>query len=492
MKKVFLYMAALLLILMPMHTANAASAFSLTQGALAESDKEYSLLSEFFKGMQISSGYSGENDKYQISGTNSAQSKETQNGITYTDECNGGITGEFDPATGVFQGRFDYKQTDTGKDSSTGITVPYVLFNVVCHFTGSARPGDTTVKLNFRGTNALLEGHTKYFEINVTFTIEGELPFPEGGIATATPQQEETPTLEELMARVKTPARDSGIRFSDLAGQVEVCIPLGYDANGKEVYDDEAWTYAKLNMVLPYGSKIKVSEKSAMYLSYPDMTVVSSDKESIIILNIDPQVDPKRQTEMQLLWGNLKANVKKMMKDGSMQVEMSQAVAGIKGTTFIMEEDGAKSTLKVMDGVVEFTSKATGQSIMVNAGEMMSATASGFDPKQRFDAAAENAKWNTADIGKETSASEADMGLPLWALIVIIIAAVLVAAGTVAIITVSVKKRKHAPAQSFQNANGNKTHTIEERLDELKSLKTQGLITDAEYAEKRKRIINSI
>lgn len=47
---------------------------------------------------------------------------------------------------------------------------------------------------------------------------------------------------------------------------------------------------------------------------------------------------------------------------------MSQVVAGIKGTTFILEETGNSSTLKVLEGIVNLKSKS--KSIDVTSGNM--------------------------------------------------------------------------------------------------------------------------
>ena len=110
-------------------------------------------------------------------------------------------------------------------------------------------------------------------------------------------------------------------------------------------------------MVLPYGTMIKQQDNSYVLLSFPDMTTFETEKEGIIVLSNPPE----KESQIQLLWGNLKVNVKKMLKDGSMDIEMSQAVLGIKGTTFLLKEDGITSSLKVLDGTVQFTSKTTGQ-----------------------------------------------------------------------------------------------------------------------------------
>ncbi|OGD88561.1 hypothetical protein A2693_03585 [Candidatus Curtissbacteria bacterium RIFCSPHIGHO2_01_FULL_40_12] len=82
-----------------------------------------------------------------------------------------------------------------------------------------------------------------------------------------------------------------------------------------------------------------------------------------------------------------------MMKDGSMEVEMSQAVAGIKGTQFIINETKTESTIKVTGGTVKFTSKSTGASVDVVAGESVTASSKGLSEKTAFDPDEEEKNW---------------------------------------------------------------------------------------------------
>jgi len=73
-----------------------------------------------------------------------------------------------------------------------------------------------------------------------------------------------------------------------------------------------------------------------------------------------------------------------MFKDGALDLEMGQAVAGIKGTTLVLEEINGTSRLKVIKGEAEFTSKATGEKTLVRAGEEIYADKSGLGPKTGF------------------------------------------------------------------------------------------------------------
>jgi ferric-dicitrate binding protein FerR (iron transport regulator) len=104
----------------------------------------------------------------------------------------------------------------------------------------------------------------------------------------------------------------------------------------------------------------------------------------------------KKQSKIALLAGNIWANVKKMLKDGTMDIEMSQGVAGIKGTIFVCEENGGSSTLKVIEGDVQFTDKTTGRTTPVTSGNMITAGEEAV-PLSDFNILKEYAGWTKYD-----------------------------------------------------------------------------------------------
>jgi len=174
---------------------------------------------------------------------------------------------------------------------------------------------------------------------------------------------------------------DTRVRFSDLWGQVEISCPP--DVEG-------SWDVAKLGMVIYAECHIKTGEDSGVILSFPDMTTFTLKPESEIVV---PAPEGPEST-LSLLAGDIWANVKSMVKNGTMKVRMSQAVAGIKGTTFVLTETGTKSTISVIEGEVDFESTATGKSVSVGEGESVSATSAGLSEKTLFDVEAEMAEWS--------------------------------------------------------------------------------------------------
>lgn len=91
----------------------------------------------------------------------------------------------------------------------------------------------------------------------------------------------------------------------------------------------------------------------------------------------------------------------------------SQAVAGIKGTTFILEDTGKSTTLKVIEGDVELMDKANGKTEMVHTGESLSAYPTGLGVKTEFDIDKENASWESLSGIKQQNDSpeKKDFGL---------------------------------------------------------------------------------
>jgi hypothetical protein len=175
------------------------------------------------------------------------------------------------------------------------------------------------------------------------------------------------------------PPKDSGVKFSGVSGEVSIrpdCNPL-------------AWRGAGLKSIISIYDHIRTEEDSSAILSFADMTTFVMKPETEIIIDTPPEKDSK----VDLVMGKVWTNFKKMMKDGTMEVQMSQAVSGIKGTIIVCEDTGDSSTLKVLDGIASLRSKTTGEEILVNAGEMATANASGLSQTTPFDIQNENTSW---------------------------------------------------------------------------------------------------
>lgn len=285
-------------------------------------------------------------------------------------------------------------------------------------------------------------------------TGAAEVPEPTAPAAAAVPSEsgswwggaDEKPEYYPTYNPTYKPAyiENAIVRFGDLHGEVNV-RPAGSD--------EDDWIFVDINTPLKHGDIIRTLPKSGAILSFSDMSTYVMKEDTIIVLDLENE----RDTKIGIIAGTVWANLKKMVKDGSMEVEMGQAVAGIKGTTFICEEKDGVSTLKVIEGTVAYTSKADGETIMVSDGKMIGASADGLGKLTTFDIDAELETWDE-DVRQMTAdaLSGGKSGLKLGG--IIIIAVVLLLGGAVVIIILKNKQKKaiqpFAPAYPQMQAYG--------------------------------------
>lgn len=188
---------------------------------------------------------------------------------------------------------------------------------------------------------------------------------------------------------------DSGIKFSDLYGEVSV---------RPNAEDDEAYEFAELDMTLFVDDRIRTKEESGAILSMADMSTFVIKPESIVILN----TASGKENKIELLAGNIWVNVKKMVSDGTMEVEMSQAVAGIKGTNITCSTSRGEDRIQVLRGQAEVMIKETKEKIDVKEGEELVVKAGGKTEKVEIDVTTEQNKWNdaTSRIGEQIQLNE--------------------------------------------------------------------------------------
>lgn len=187
-------------------------------------------------------------------------------------------------------------------------------------------------------------------------------------------------------------ARDSGARVSDLSGQVEIACPPNL----------EEWDVMKMGRVIYVDCHLKTGEDSSAEISFSDMTTFKMRPETEIVIDTPPE----KESKMSLIMGNVWVNVKQMIKDGTMTVHGSQAVAGIKGTTFVLEEDGTNSKLKVIEGVVAYTANSNNETRDISTGQEITATKEGLSEITTFNIEAENNLWNTPAADNQFLADE--------------------------------------------------------------------------------------
>ncbi len=237
-----------------------------------------------------------------------------------------------------------------------------------------------------------------------------------GGVVTtpeklpSTPLAAPSPTAA-ASAKTAAPAapaagelEDSGARFSSLNGQVET----------RPESCEKCWKLAKLETMLRRGDHIRTQEDSSAVIGFADLsTFVVKPETEVVVRTAAPN-----ESKLKLVIGNIWANIKHMAKDGSMEIEMNQAVTSIKGTTFVLSETGGTSTLQVIEGSVEFTSTAMKQKATVNGGFSVAATKNGLGEVKPIDVKAVTAEWDAvrakAETGKPPTGGRGQAASAAW------------------------------------------------------------------------------
>ncbi|HPR41488.1 MAG TPA: FecR family protein [Candidatus Methanofastidiosa archaeon] len=221
----------------------------------------------------------------------------------------------------------------------------------------------------------------------------------------------------EAHASLKLPIssliKDTGAGFSEVSGQVMICRA------GNDPEEDDSWEMVDLYTTIPEQSFIRTGEGSEAWIGMSDMTSFHLKPDTTILISKRTE----QESKLKLVAGNIWINFKAMMRGEDLQIEYNQAVAGIKGTTFECIETGEESILMVYDGSVEFTSTATGETVMVDAGYMLSATSEGLGPLEEIEQ--EDNTNIPNDNGSDGSSSFPMMYVAIVIVVVVIVVAIM-------------------------------------------------------------------
>ena len=334
------------------------------------------------------------------------------------------------------------------------VFIPYKYY-VTVNLTVSRYEGEIIMEGKYTSVNVLDDEDGIPYEWSLKTTRKEETvatkepteegPFGEDDIpvlidptseATQTPAPTPSPTPRRRWPfQTEETPQPSIVRFGDLYGEVNV------RPNDE---DDDAYIFAELSTPLHHNDRIRTLTRSGAILSFSDMSTFVMKEDTIIVLDIANEYESK----IKLVAGNVWTNLKKMWSDGSMEIEMSQAVCGIKATTLIIEETDNVSTLKVLEGEVEFTSKATGEVEYVGGGQMISADKDGLGEIEPFDIEEEMKGWH--ETARQITAAEINKNSVIRIVFVIIGVALALGAIILLIIVVSrrVRNRNRYPISS--------------------------------------------
>jgi hypothetical protein len=246
---------------------------------------------------------------------------------------------------------------------------------------GAGRPG-ARVALIAAAYNGRVAGTKYVYEWRGPLSPEEKKKLLPPGM----PARPAAPPLTPAAPPGMPPLRDTGARFSSIRGSV-----LVYHEGEKP----SQARYAKLGTVLYKLDHVIVEEDSSAIIGFADLSTHLVKEESEVVITMPPDKDSK----VGLVLGTMWSNIKKMWKDGTMEVEMWDAAASVKGTTLVCESTPQGSIVKVIEGVVEVRSRTRAQSVSLGAGTMVRSSASGLGPVQAFDVAAESASWAAVRTG---------------------------------------------------------------------------------------------
>lgn len=139
------------------------------------------------------------------------------------------------------------------------------------------------------------------------------------------------------------------------AGQYKVIMLVG--SAGIQKDGQESWAPAKVNMILNSGDKIKLNKGAVAQLVSADdkkMLKLTEASEMVVLPDVIHPKTKKVEDKVMLLSGKVWADVQKLKKREGFTVNTPTAVAGVRGTTFVVARDGEETKLFVIKGNVGF------------------------------------------------------------------------------------------------------------------------------------------
>lgn len=333
----------------------AAPSFTLTNGQFEKASgdsEEYQLIGQdVFTALTINVSENGD-----VSGEAQVPFSFELNGDSYSGQATVSLKGTYDYGNRAISGTFTYKHNRIKRHvfKSGNVAELNGSKNIAKDkFSGKVSKDATTIQFSRLG--------------NITYSS----PSLESG-------ENNDINITDVPDIEYQPGVDTGARFASIQGEVEM-YPDGNP-------DDRR--FAKMNVKIEPGMHIFTGEDSNVIITFADMSTYKLPPNSEIVIQ-----SFKSKSQLQLLGGKLWSNFKKIINNETIEVHTSQAVLGIKGTTFIVEEQKGLTTLKVIEGTVSLRSKVSGKSEDVKAGEKLAADKKGLGEKVIFDPVEEEKNW---------------------------------------------------------------------------------------------------
>lgn len=187
--------------------------------------------------------------------------------------------------------------------------------------------------------------------------VSGVIDFSISGSTTNQPSVSSKPA--ESIVQPNTAGKSAGNRFESINGQVNVM------RGGKTLN-------TALNTNLQPGDQIKTGSNSSASLQLANAVNLLMKSNSLLEIVKTAGSSPL----LKFIGGNMQISLPKLPAGETLNIEMSQAEAIVKGTDFELWENGASSIIKVNEGSVIFRNKATGATVNVSAGQTFAAAGS--------------------------------------------------------------------------------------------------------------------
>ena len=166
---------------------------------------------------------------------------------------------------------------------------------------------------------------------------------------------------------------------------------------------------AKIGIEIVEGDKLQTGKKSRLKVLFTDdaLLCLGSNSSVTIKSHLFDLKKSKRQTRIFLNSGKLRALVQKMVGDtkADFEVETSNAVAGVRGTEFVLVAAGADTKLYTLSGSVELQG-ADGERVLVAAGQ-----GSRINPKGTADGAVAVAAAELKRVRQDTDSEQSPSAL---------------------------------------------------------------------------------
>jgi hypothetical protein len=161
--------------------------------------------------------------------------------------------------------------------------------------------------------------------------------------------------------------------------------------------DGKTWTPVNSSSNLKKGDQVKTGPNATSSLKLAELIKMVLNKSGWLQVTNESKTSPA----IKLMDGNLKLSLPTLPYGSSFIIECSQAIATVKGTSFELWENGQRSGIRVIEGMVEFKNKKTGVVTSVNAGQTVFADQQGTAELKQTPAATEatnNRAWGEEKI----------------------------------------------------------------------------------------------